>query len=361
MRKMMATFRSVAAIGVAVTLVTSGQVRADYAWHKVERPHAIGGGMLAVHDGTLYAIGGSVWVGPTNYDDIYTDVIHSYNPDTNAWSDSAVGHLPYAAAEGKSPLIQGDRILISPCIGPTQNNGWGTHHSLIEWPLAGDAYETAAYPDDHGYQHIWHAVLASAEDGTVYSLGGWDGNTVNNIYRYSDSPPALSLLPETLQGGGEVLSGCRTVTGDIALFGRHPSYGDAGLVEVFDPDTETVIFRDHILPPDLTWAGSAWTDLQGTTYAAATDTGAVYEFDPATYGFTQADFTLPEPTPGFQLHTRVAYDEQRDWLYVLEDKWSDSTETWESSLWIGTPEPGTLGFLVLGGVAVILRQRCRFG
>ena len=84
----------------------------------------------------------------------------------------------------------------------------------------------------------------------------------------------------------------------------------------------------------------------------------VYRFGEGGMSFTPAGFSLPTPTAEYQLN-RCTYDPQTGLLYVWEWKGVAGADTFTTNLWVGVPEPATLGLLVVGGIGALIRRRRR--
>ncbi|MFH1108024.1 MAG: PxKF domain-containing protein [Planctomycetota bacterium] len=304
-----------------------------FCWEKRSTPLPEGYPGILVHDSKLWTFGGEI-VAPTNpWNAVWSDAIRSYDPASDTWTRKGAS-LPYACLPGTNELTTlSDKMYMSPQIGPNLNNGWGTHNRVIEYDFVNDvASETATYCE---YATIWTSTMQRSLSGHVYSFGGWNGGSVQSIYRY-DGPGCLTLLLATLPDDRRLVASCRDAAGRFVMFGN---YGAPSRVDIFDPATESFVFSGDIMPHDLEWASVSWLDRDGSLYIGkgwpdGVPSPTVYRFDPDAHTFTRAPFDLPVESPGAGIY-RSAYDPSSGRLYLIESLWNGSN--YETSLWIGTP------------------------
>jgi hypothetical protein len=307
-----------------------------FCWEKRATPFAEGLPGIVFHNGKLWALGGVLYSGPTPYDSVHSDAIRSFDPSTGVWQQQQAT-LPYACVPMNEMLLGlGQTIYMSPQIGPGENNGWGTHNRLIEYDMTNDvAAETATYCD---FSRIWNPTLIRSLSGTLYSLSGWNGGYVGAVYRH-DGGACLTRLSVTLGANTSPMTGCLDAAGRYVSFGHRWAFSR---VQIFDPQTESVVFTGDILPADMIWTQVSWLDRDGSPYVAGGYVGGVwnskvYKFDSWNRTFTMAPFELPPQEVGNEI-VQNAYDPDSGTLYLIQSRQLPNG-TFESSLLIGTPGP----------------------
>ncbi len=99
--------------------------------------------------------------------------------------------LPYARyAQGRNEMAWADngKLYISPGLGPTVNNGWGSHRCIIEFdPTGPTATEKACFASNR-----WNLGVVNGHDGYMYFLGGWNGGSLNDVWRYDPDTDQLT-------------------------------------------------------------------------------------------------------------------------------------------------------------------------
>lgn len=346
---------------LALSILLAGTAGANsgitYTFERFETPLGINTALVnEYHDGKLYVAGGMY------YGSNSTRNIWAYDIASQTWALQG-GKLPYGleANEGFGAAVVGDSMVISPELGPTANNGWGRYRSVIEYDLANpddNAVQTARFP----YSIFWASTAAPGkDDDTAYFFGGWRGGGVNRIFRYTPSTNALTQLPATLSASSTVYSRVVDADGNIILLSGNYA---PNRVNIFDPDTETVIYANNsALPAEISRTQAAWRlDHAGGSTIFINKGSAVYEFDSATRTFTPADFTVPTEQ-GWYLN-RPVVDPASGKVYSINAVRNGSDYT--SYLLVGTPstfdaipEPATLlaGLAGLAGVGGYLRRR----
>jgi WD40 repeat protein len=289
------------------------------AWRSVEASaHPMGGATMTVCKGKLYLIGGAEKVGPSVFDDQYSDRITCFDPTTGRFTKMKAT-LPYGIHSLKHPAVHGDTIYLSPGIGPTQANGWGSHGRLVEYDVKADrACESADYPKQEA---IWHSDLTCSDDGVVYVFAGWNGDNVAASWRHDPGGKVLKELPRSINGRS--LSLCRLPDGKTIVFGTRTgvhSYDRS--VVLFDPAEETFTDTGADIPEQfLRSSRFSWPGQGGVVYLANLDSGKVFAFDRAAKRFSVAEFDLPDMEAGVtgQL-VQGAYDASSGRVYLLEQR-----------------------------------------
>jgi len=327
---------------VAATAASNASAASNitYTWTSLSAPVKVNCPGVVVHEGKVYVLGGFTSPSPP-YQEPLTDRVWRFDPATSNWTQ-LTGTLPYGMLlRVCTGVVHEGLYITSPQVGPTGNNGWGTHRKVVEYDLAGttNGVETA----DYGYT-VWGAEFVRTADGRIYSFGGWTGSGVNKIYRYDPVAKTLTLLPARLQGPGRVgIKGLLDPSGKIVLFGGNQPLPGCRWVEVFDPATEQIVWSGEVLPDDFDpWSRGflvAWTlNVAGSPvmFVADPSTRKVYRFDPAAKTFTMADFTLPTTAQAPYIEGRGA-DEATGVLYLTHSV-HDGSGGYNTTLWVGTPK-----------------------
>lgn len=216
----------------------------------------------------IYVLGGVSQYGPGTNDNVLSNKIYAYDVASDVWSQSS-GTLPYALEATSAALGSNGKIYLSPGVGPTENNGWGTHRKLIEYdPSTGAANETV----DLG-QTIWSCALVAYQND-IYIFGGWTGSGVNKIWRFTPGTGTLTLLTTTLikpAGGISAMLGSDNL---IYLFNGYSS----GYVQIFNPSNSQISLSAAF--GTVFEQTPVWYDSNNTFYIGTMS--KIYQYVPST-------------------------------------------------------------------------------
>ncbi len=256
-----------------------------------------------------------VFGGLHNDDEPFSDNIYSFDATSGLW-ETMTATLPYAAWWGSSSnaaLADNGKLYLVPAQGPTINNGWGTHKSVIEYdPETDTARETtAAYSGN-----IWAMCICAADNGYLYLFGGHNGSDQRWIYRLDPDAESLTYVGDMQMNTGSV----DCVSGDEGLIYLWGSvFNDATVqFEVFDPSDETSALE----PYTVEFSGgtpnaggrqgrTSIKGLYGTIHIKDTDStsGSWYDWNTNEGTITESNWSIPVPnrTSGTFVYGSFAY------------------------------------------------------
>ena len=321
-------------IALLISFVFAEQLLAyQYQWDRISIPYNIANPAVAVYQENVYLVGGrtemSHWSPCSNQ-------IWKFDPKVSTWQEMG-GQLPYGMYTRGKVVVAGDKLIISPCEGPSLQGGWGSRQKIVEYDFINDLaveVENAVYPNV-----VWAVNFGSFNingENRIYSFGGWSGNPLDEIYSYHVNSGTLELIETAhLCGSRSIPLVGYDLSGKAYLFGGNSA--PTLTVEVFDPVTETISYLGNILPEEILGDDSfAWTASTGEIFIAKSNPNhKIYIFDPRYNTFAEASFSLPAPTDGFKLMFG-AYDYATGSIYVVESKKWDGTNQFDSHIWMGT-------------------------
>ena len=186
--------------------------------------------------------------------------------------------LPYARCpQGNAEMTWADngKLYIAPGLGPSVNNGWGSHKCVIEFdPDGPSAQEKACFPSNR-----WNIAVLNGGNGYLYFLGGWNGSSITDIYRYD---PETDELEDT---GSNISAAGNRVSSAIL---EHPD-GPAYIWSTENSGPRLIRFD----PDDLSFVDLADIDHKATNTWLGAD-GAIH--------------TLTGTEPRFSVHMKYTID-----------------------------------------------------
>lgn len=312
------------AVALGLMFVLTSQAHAiTYTWESHDLDfNGSSSSALALHNGNLYVAGGSV-------DRTESFQSNIWQIDLSDFSAQSVAHLPYGfwANDGTPSAVTGDYMVMSPQIGPSGNNGWGTHNQVIEYNLATPSVN-AVQTSQLRSGNIWTpSVIADPDETAVYMFGGWTGSGVNTIWKYYPENNQLDTVSEMLGWTGSVHTATALSNGQVVLFGGNQA---RSRVEIFDTATNTMVYRngDALPGAGTTSAYTSWTaTVNGNEHTFVGNSDELYEFDPTTKTFSTSEFAMIEGTG-----RTPAVDQTTGKVYFVQ-----SVDGEQDRLVIGTP------------------------
>jgi N-acetylneuraminic acid mutarotase len=276
------------------------------------------GAVYVASSNKIYVFGGVVSNGTGTNDAVISDKIYVYDVTANRWS-TASAKLPYAIFYANAALGGNGKIYLAPGLGPTENNGWGSHSKLIEYdPTTDTAKETTV---DFGFT-VWNSSLV-AYQGDIYIFGGWTGSGVNKIWKYTTNTGTLTRLSTTLSKAANGISAMLGTDNKIYLFNGYPS----GYVQIFNPADNSIKLSAAF---DSTFANMpVWRDANNKFYIGTKN--KIYEYTPSTETLQTSSLDLGS-TAMNALDYAAAVTLSDNTVYIIggtEDGYSASNNVWK--------------------------------
>ncbi len=163
--------------------------------------------------------------------------------------------LPYARCPSTSTeaaWADNGKLYISPGLGPTVNNGWGSHSCIIEFDPSGPgATEKACFPSTR-----WGLSVINGHDGYLYFIGGWNGGSLTGIWRYDPQSNQLTDTGASIPIAGNSINAVVTDVSDGRTYVFTNQY-DSYKLYLFDPaDLSFIYLADTGYTPTNAWLGS---------------------------------------------------------------------------------------------------------
>jgi hypothetical protein len=173
--------------------------------------------------------------------DDHVDSIFVYDIAKNSWRE-ARGRMPYAFdGSGNCSAVWRGKVYMNPGIGPTRNNGWGSHDRIIEFdPATESAVEKASFG-----AVVWGVSPLTMGD-YIYWLGACGIGQEEKIWRYDPNKDEVACVCR-LAGGGRALSAIKGPDGRAYCFGGQ----GRRQVDIYDPNTNTCVLAPVSLPQPL--------------------------------------------------------------------------------------------------------------
>jgi len=187
------------------------------------------------------------------------DTVHVYDVATDTWRVAA-GRMPYRhCGRTNGTATWGGKIYITPGLGPTDNNGWGTHQRVIEFD---PATETAVEKASFGAT-VWRSSPV-AVGNYIYWLGCAGIGQEHKIWRYSPATDTMTQV-SALASGGRQTAAVLGPDGRVYAIGGWSTGGHAS-IDIYDPSTNTCVVSPTRLP--VADGVAAWPGVDGLIYAA---------------------------------------------------------------------------------------------
>ncbi|MBN2497043.1 MAG: hypothetical protein JXR96_20795, partial [Deltaproteobacteria bacterium] len=226
-------------------------------------------------DGRIYLVGGY----ETNSGASTQCLANVWGYDMASDTTTDLGEiLPYAKCpQGAVEMTWADngKLYMGPALGPTINSGWGSHRCVIEFDPAGpSAVERACFPSTR-----WNIAVVNGNDGYLYFLGGWNGGSITDIYRYDPVNDTLTDTGVNIPVAGNSIIGGVAECGDGTSYFWTNMYANDDLY-LFDAADLSMTNMAHV---GLN-ARNSWLGQDGKVYALVSDSlffDTLVFFDPS--------------------------------------------------------------------------------